>query len=137
MSALISKIIIFFTVLISLVMPGDVNGAEVKINNEVKTTDSVIEYTYTNETGYVIKDDCWVEKLEVKVLDSWIEVPVNDTVKDVSFYVNPGAEYSKSYDAGMLAPGTYRLTVGYNVITEFSGASQKGFSSAEFSVALY
>lgn len=137
MSAFISKILIFITVLLSFIMPGDVNGATVKVNNEVKSIDSVIEYTYTNETGYVIADECWVEKLEFKVADRWVEVPVNDTVNDVAFYVNPGDSYSKSYDAGILAPGTYKLTIGYNVVTEFSGATEKGLSSVEFRVSLY
>lgn len=137
MSAFISKILIIITVLLSFIMPGDVNGATVKVNNEVKSTDSVIEYTYTNETGYVISGDCWVEKLEVKVVDRWVEVPVEDAIRDVAFYVNPGDSYSKSFDAGLLAPGTYKLTIGYNVVTGFSGTTEKGLSSVEFSVSLY
>lgn len=137
MSAFISQVLIFLTVLFSLIMPGDVNAAVVTLDKEVKTTDSVIEYTYTNKTGYVIKDDCWVEKLEVKVGNSWVEVPTKDEVKDVAFYVNPGDTYSKSYNAGLLAPGTYKLTIGYNVVTEFGGGTQKGLSSVEFKVELY
>lgn len=137
MSAFISQILIIVTVLLSFIMPGNVNGATLKIDKEVKTTDSVIEYTYTNDTGYVIANDCWVEKLELKVGERWVEVPVDDTVREVSFFVNPSDTYTKSYDAGALVPGTYKLTVGYNVVTKISGATEKGLSSVEFSVSLY
>ncbi len=137
MSAFISQILIFITVLLSFIMPGNVNGAVVTVDNEVKTTDSVIEYTYTNKTGYVIADDCWVEKLELKIGDRWAVVPVNDTVKDVAFFVNPSDTYSKKYDAGALVPGTYKLTIGYNVVTSFGGGTEVGLSSVEFNVSLY
>ena len=60
MSSFISKIIVFVTVLLSMIMPGDVNKAPVTIDKPVTTAESVIEYTYTNKTGYVISNDCWV-----------------------------------------------------------------------------
>ncbi len=136
MSVIISKLLIIITVLFSFIMPGDVNGAVVTVDNEVEALDAVIEYTYTNETGYVIANDCWVEKLEYKLGDNWIEVNVNDTVKETAFYVNPGAAYSGSYAAGTLVPGaTYRLTIGYNVITAFDGSTEVGLASVEFEVA--
>ncbi len=137
MTAIISKLIIFVTVLLSLIFPADVNGAVVTVDNEVKSTDSVINFTYTNETGLVIANDSWVEKLEMKVGDSWIEINVEDEAKPEAFYVNPGDAYSDSYDAGLLLPGTYKLTVGYNVATDFGGATEVGTSSVEFEVALY
>ncbi len=136
MSAFISQILIFITVLFSFIMPGNVNGAVVTVDKEVKTTDSVIEYTITNETGLVIANDSWVEKLEIKVGDSWVEVPVKDEVKEDAFYVNPDKATSDKYDAGILAPGTYRLTVGYNVVTDFDGSCEIGLSSVEFEVGL-
>lgn len=137
MSAFISQILIFITVLISFLIPGNVNGAVVTVDNEVKTTDSVIEYTVTNETGFVIADDSWVETLEIKVGNTWIAVPEIDEVKeDTFFYVNPGKTTSDSYNAGLLAPGTYRLTVGYNVVTAFDGTCETGYSSVEFDVGL-
>ncbi|MGN0444281.1 MAG: hypothetical protein ACI4F5_06690 [Acutalibacteraceae bacterium] len=134
----ISKILVFFTVLFSMIMPGDVNKAPLTINKEVKTTDSVIEYTYTNETGYVISNDCWVEKLEVKNLigDGWTSIPVSDYLLETAFEVYPGKTYTKTYDAGALLPGTYRITIGYNVITGFDGSTTTGYSSAEFDVTL-
>lgn len=133
----ISKILVFLTVLFSFIMPGDVNNAPVTVDNEVKTTNSVIQYTYTNETGFVISGDCWVANLEVKNIanDNWIEIPVEDTVKETAFEVYPGKTYSKSYDAGALLPGTYRVTIGYNVITKIDGTTTTGYSSAEFDVA--
>lgn len=136
MSAFISQILIFITVLFSFIMPGNVNGAVVTVDKEVKTTDSVIEYTITNETGLVIANDSWVENLEIKVGDSWVKVPVNDEVKADAFYVNPTKATADKYDAGILAPGTYRLTVGYNVVTDFDGSTEIGLSSVEFEVGL-
>ncbi|MGN1418535.1 MAG: hypothetical protein ACI4W6_04335 [Acutalibacteraceae bacterium] len=136
MASFISKILVFITVLFSMIVPGDVNNAPVTIDKPVTTTDSVIEYTYTNKTGYVIANDCWVEKLEVKAGDTWINVPVNDTVREVAFEVYPNKTYSKSYDAGALLPGTYKLTIAYNVITAFDGTKTVGNSSVEFSVTL-
>ncbi len=136
MSVIISKILIILTVLVSFIIPGDVNGATLTVNNEVKSTDAVIEYTYENNTGYVIADECWVEKLEYKLGDNWVEVSVEDEVEDVAFYVNPGATHSGSYDAGLLVPGaTYRLTVGYNVVTSFDGTTEVGLATTEFEVA--
>ena len=136
MSVLISKLLIIITVLISFILPGDVNGAAITVDNEVKATDAVIEYTLTNETGYVIANDSWVEKLEYKLGDNWIEVNVEDAVIETAFYVNPGATYSDSYDAGVLVPGaTYKLTVGYNVATAFDGATEIGLATVEFEVA--
>lgn len=136
MSAFISKILIFLTVLFSFIMPGNVNGAVVTVDKEVKTTDAVIEYTITNETKLVIADDTWVETLEMKVGDNWVAVPENDEATEDKFYVHPGDATSDSYDAGILAPGTYRLTVGYNVATEFDGTCEVGYASVEFDVAL-
>lgn len=136
MSAFISQILIFITVLISFLIPGNVNGAVVTVDNEVKTTDSVIEYTITNKTGLVIADDSWVETLEIKVGDTWVSVPVKDDVKEIAFFVNPEKTTSDSYNAGILAPGTYRLTVGYNVVTAFDGTCEVGYSSVEFNVGL-
>ncbi len=130
----ISKIIVFITVLFSMIVPGDVNKAPVTIDQPVTTANSVIKYTYTNKTGYVISGDCWAEKLEVKVGDTWAEVPVSDEVIETSFEVYPGKTYSKSYDAVMLLPGTYKLTIGYNVITDFDGNKTVGYSSVEFNV---
>lgn len=136
MSVIISKILIILTVLVSFIIPGDVNGATLTVDNEVKSTDAVIEYTYENNTGYVIANECWVEKLEYKIGDNWVEVKVEDEVEDIAFYVNPGATHSSSYDAGLLMPGaTYRLTVGYNVVTEFNGATEVGLATTEFEVA--
>ena len=136
MSAIISKILIFVTVLFSFIMPGKVNGAVVEVTNDVKTTDSVIEYTITNETGLVIANDSWVEKLEMKVGDTWVAVPVVDDIKEVAFYVNPNGTTADSYNAGLLAPGTYRLTIGYNVITAFDETTEVGYAAAEFDVGL-
>lgn len=136
MSAFISQILIFITVLISFLIPGNVNGAVVTVDKEVKTTDSVIEYTVTNETGLVVADDTWVETLEIKVGDAWVAVPEVDEATEDKFYVNPGDATSDSYNAGILAPGTYRLTVGYNVVTAFDGTCEVGYSSVEFNVGL-
>lgn len=136
MASFISKIMVFITVLISMIVPGNVNNAPVTVDKPVTTAESVIEYTYTNKTGYVISNDCWVEKLEVKAGDNWINVPVNDTVQETAFEVYPGKTYSKSYDAGALLPGTYRLTIAYNVITAFDGSTTVGNSSVEFDVTL-
>lgn len=136
MSAFISKFLIFITVLLSFIMPGNVNGAVVSVDNEVKTTDAVIEYTITNETKYVMADDTWVETLEMKVGDTWVAVPETDEATEDKFYVNPDDSTSDSYNAGVLAPGTYRLTVGYNVATSFDGTCEVGYSSVEFTVEL-
>lgn len=136
MSAFISKILIFLTVLFSFIMPGNVNGATVTVDKEVKTTDSVIEYTITNETRLVIADDTWVETLEMKVGDTWVAVPENDKATEDKFYVNPGEAVSDSYNAGVLAPGTYRITIGYNVVTEMDGTCTIGYSNVEFKVGL-
>ena len=136
MSAIISKILIFVTVLISLIMPGKVNGAVVAVENEVKTTDALIEYSVTNETGLVMTDDTWVETLEIKVGDTWIAIPEIDEASEEEeiFYVNPGNTVYDSYNAGLLAPGTYRITIGYNVITAFDETTTVGYASAEFEV---
>ena len=136
MASFISKILVFITVLFSMIVPGDVNNAPVTVDNKVTTANSVIEYTYTNKTGYVISNDCWVEKLEVKAGDNWLNVPVEDTVEETAFEVYPGKTYSGSYDAGVLMPGTYRLTIAYNVITAFDGTKTVGHSSVEFTVEL-
>lgn len=136
MATLFSKILIFITVLFSLIMPGNVNGAVAEVTNEVKTTDSVIEYTITNETGYVLFGNPWVEKLECKIFGEWIEFDVEDEIPEVAFYIHPGDAYSRSYDAKLLTPGTYRLTVGYNVITSFGGEHETGLSTVEFDVAI-
>ncbi len=136
MSVLISKVLIIITVLIAFIIPGDVNGAVATVDNEVKSTDAVIEFTLTNETGYVIANDSWVEKLELKVGDNWAERAVDDAVLETAFYVNPGATYSDSFDAGVLVPGgTYRLTIGYNVATAFDGTTEIGYTTVEFEVA--
>ena len=135
MASIISKILVFITVLFSMIVPGDVNNAPVTVDNKVTTANSVIEYTCTNKTGYVISNDCCVEKLEVKAGDNWLNVPVEDTVEETAFEVYPGKTYSGSYDAGVLMPGTYRLTIAYNVITAFDGTTTVGHSSAEFLVA--
>ncbi len=132
----ISKIIVFITVLFSMIMPGDVNKAPVTVDEPVTSTYSVIKYTYTNETGYMTTGDSRVEKLEVKAGDSWVEVPVADEATDAAIEVYPGKTCSDSYDAGVLLPGTYKLTVGYNVVTAFDGSTTVGYSSVEFEVAL-
>lgn len=136
MSSFISKILVFITVLFAMIAPGDVNKAPVTVDNKVTTANSVIEYTYTNKTGYVISNDCWVEKLEVKAGDKWLNVPVEDTVEETAFEVYPGKTYSGSYDAGVLMPGTYRLTIAYHVVTAFDGSTTVGNSSVEFNVEL-
>lgn len=136
MSVLISKVLIIITVLVSFIIPGDVNGAVLTVDNEVKSTEAVIEYTYENKTGYVIANECWVEKLEYKLGENWVNVPVEDEIEETAFYVNPGATHSSSFDAGLLMPGaTYRITIGYNVITAFDGATEEGFATTEFEVA--
>lgn len=134
MYALIAKLLVFVTVFLSFIMPGDVNGAVVTVDNDVKTTDAVIDYTITNETGYVMANDSWVESLEIKVKDTWVAVPVKDDATTAVFYVHPGDATYDSYNAFWLAPGTYRLTVGYNVITEFDESTEVGYSSVEFDV---
>ena len=136
MSALISQILIFVTVLFSFIMPGNIDGAVVTVDNDVKTTKPVIEYTITNKTGYVMANDSWIESLEIKVGDKWYAVPEIDDATAAQFYVNPDATMTDSYNAGFfLAPGTYRLTVGYNVVTDFDGTCTIGYSSTEFNVA--
>lgn len=136
MATLFSKILIFITVLISLFSPGNVNGAVAEVTNEVKTTDAVIEYTITNETGYVLYGNPWAEKLEYKILGEWVEIDVEDEKIDEEIYVHPDENAAGNYDATILAPGTYRLTVGYNVITSFSGEYETGLSVVEFEVSL-
>ena len=138
MSALISQILIFVTVLFSFIMPGNIDGAVVTVDNDVKTTKPVIEYTITNETGYVMADDSWIETLEIKVGDNWVAVPeIDEPAEDEeTLYVNPDDTVYDSYNAGILAPGTYRLAIGYNVVTAFDGTCTIGYSSVEFSVGL-
>ncbi len=114
-------------------MPTEVNGAVLTVDNQVSSTNSVIEYTYVNETGFVIFGDCHVEKLEMKVFDEWQEIPTHDSTNELTFYVNPGDSYSKKFDAGFLLPGTYKLTVSYNVCNGFNTQTE-GFASVEFTV---
>ena len=131
MSALITKIIIIITVILSMIFPAEVNGAAV---NDVAVEDGVISYTVVNETGLVIEGDTWVEKLEVKVLGEWLDCKAEDEAAEGELYINPGADYADSYDATLLLPGTYRLTVGYNVVTDFDGSTEVGYTVVEFEV---
>lgn len=140
MASFISKIMVFITVLISMIVPGNVNNAPVTVDNQVTVAEHVIKYTYTNKTGYVISNDCRVEKLEVKAGDNWADITdlaKEDAIQETAFEVYPGKTYSKSYDPGLiLIPGsTYRITVAYNVVTAFDGTTTVGHSSAEFLVA--
>ena len=131
MTALITKIIIIITVLLSMIFPAEVNGATV---TDVTAEDAVIEYTVTNETGLVISGDTWVEKLEVDVLGNWVDCSAEDEIKEVAFFINPGDTYTDSYDATLLLPGTYQLTIGYNVVTGFDGSTEVGYTVVEFEV---
>ena len=133
MALIITKILIFVTVLLSLIFPADINGATVA---NVAETDGVISYTVKNETGLVIAGDTWVEKLEVKVpiVDKWTDCYAEDVAAEDEMYINPSATYEDSYDATYLLPGTYRLTVGYNVVTDFDGTTEAGFTTVEFIV---
>ena len=133
MSVLITKIIIIITVILSMIFPANPNGAVVA---DVAEKDGVISYTVVNETGLVIEGDTWVEKLEVKVLiiDKWTDCNAEDAAAEGELYINPGAEYADSYDASFLLPGTYRLTVGYNVVTGMNGSTEVGYTTVEFEV---
>lgn len=133
MAVIITKILIFVTVLISMIIPAEVDGATVA---NVAEEDGVISYTVKNETGLVIAGDTWVEKLEVKVpiIDEWTECPTDDAAAEGELYINPAATYEDSYDAAFLLPGTYQLTVGYNVVTDFDGSTEVGYSVVEFIV---
>lgn len=133
MAVIITKILIFVTVLISMIIPAEVDGATVA---NVAEEDGVISYTVKNETGLVIAGDTWVEKLEVKVpiIDEWTECPTDDAAAEGELYINPAATYEDSYDASFLLPGTYQLTVGYNVVTDFDGSTEVGYSVVEFIV---
>lgn len=133
MTLIITKILIFVTVLISMIIPAEVDGATVA---NVAEEDGVISYTVKNETGLVIAGDTWVEKLEVKVpiIDEWTECPTDDAAAEGELYINPAATYEDSYDAAFLLPGTYQLTVGYNVVTDFDGSTEVGYSTVEFIV---
>ena len=127
----ITKLLVIFTVLISMVFPADVNGAVV---SDVNVNNGVINYTVTNETGLVIEGDTWVESLEVKVLSGWVNCNASDEAVNVGIYLNPGDAYVDNYNAIVLLPGTYKLTVGYNVVTEFDGETKVGYSTVEFVV---
>ena len=127
----ITKFLVIFTVLISMVFPADVNGAVV---SDVNVNNGVINYTVTNETGLVIEGDTWVESLEVKVLSGWVNCNASDEAVNVGIYLNPGDAYVDNYNAIVLLPGTYKLTVGYNVVTEFDGETKVGYSTVEFVV---
>lgn len=133
MAVIITKILIFVTVLISMIIPAEVDGATVA---NVAEEDGVISYTVKNETGLVIAGDTWVEKLEIKVpiIDEWTECPTDDAAAEGELYINPAATYEDSYDASFLLPGTYQLTVGYNVVTDFDGSTEVGYSVVEFIV---
>lgn len=132
MSALITKIIIIITVILSMIFPAEVNGAAV---NDVAVEDGVISYTVVNETGLVIEGDTWVEKLEVEIpIIGWQDCNAEDAAAEGELYINPGAEYADSYDASFLLPGTYRLTVGYNVVTGIGGSTEVGYTTVEFEV---
>lgn len=133
MSLIITKILILVTVLLSMIFPAEVNGATVA---NVVEEDGVISYTVKNETGLVIAGDTWVEKLEVKVpiIDKWTDCSADDAAAEGELYINPSATYEDSYDATYLLPGTYQLTVGYNVVTGFDGSTEIGYSTVEFIV---
>lgn len=133
MTLIITKILILITVLLSFIFPAEVNGATVA---NVTEEDGVISYTVKNETGLVIEGDTWVEKLEVKVpiIDKWTDCYAEDTAAEGESYINPSATYADSYDATYLLPGTYRITVGYNVVTGFDGTTEAGFTTVEFIV---
>lgn len=133
MAIIISKLLILVTVLFSLFMPAEINGAVVA---DVAETDGVISYNVTNDTGLVIVGDTWVEKLEVKIpiIDEWADCKSEDAAAEGELYVNPGAVYADSYDATYLMPGTYQLTVGYNVATNFDGSTEIGYTTVEFVV---
>ncbi len=133
MAALITKLLIFVTVLLSMIFPAEVNGATVA---NVVEEDGVISYTVKNETGLVIAGDTWVEKLEVKVpvINEWTDCYASDEAAEGETYINPAASYEDSYDATYLLPGTYRITVGYNVVTDFDGSTEEGFTTVEFIV---
>ena len=133
MTVFISKILIILTVILSFIFPASVDGAVVA---DVAQEEGVISYNVTNETGLVIGGDTWVEKLEVKVpiIDEWTDCKAEDTAAEGELYVNPGAVYADSYDATLLLPGTYKLTVGYNVATGFDGSTEIGYSTVEFTV---
>ena len=133
MTLIITKILIFVTVLLSLIFPAEINGATVA---NVAEEDGVISYTLKNETGLVIAGDTWVEKLEVKVpiVDKWTDCYASDEAAEGEIYINPASTYEDSYDATYLLPGTYRLTVGYNIVTDFDGTTEAGFTTVEFIV---
>lgn len=131
MTAIITKLLIIITVIISMIFPADVNGGVVA---DVTAEDAVIEFTLTNETGLVIAGDSWVEKLEVEFLGEWLDCGVEDAAAEGEIYVNPGDTYADSYDATLLLPGTYQLTVAYNVVTGIDGSTEIGYTVVEFEV---
>ncbi len=133
MTLIITKILIFVTVLLSMIIPAEVDGATVA---NVAEEDGVISYTVKNETGLVIAGDTWVEKLEVKVpiIDEWTDCYAEDEATEGEIYINPADTYEDSYDATFLLPGTYQLTIGYNVVTDFDGSTEVGYSTVEFIV---
>ena len=129
--SIITKFLVIVTVLISMVFPADVNGCVV---DDVAVKEGVINYTITNETGLVIEGDTWVESLEMKVLNNWVNCNASDEALGGGGYLNPGDAYSDSYNALVLIPGTYKLTIGYNVVTEFDGSTKVGYATVEFVV---
>lgn len=135
MSTIITRIMILITVILSIFSPGNVDKAAITIDKPVTTENSIIEYTYTNNTGYVIDGYCKVEKLELKVLDTWVEVPVYDEAPEADLAMYPGQSASRTYNAVALIPGTYRLTICYEAVVGINGETNTGHSSVEFTVS--
>lgn len=130
---LYDKLILIITLIISLFIPCNTGNAPITVNEPVTVESSVVSFTYTNETGRYISDECWLEKLEKKVGDDWIEVEAEDDRRDVAFYVAPGDTFNDSIALIDATEGEYRMTIGYKVKVSYN-RTETGYSSVIFEV---
>lgn len=117
MTNLISKILTFVVLLVTLVLPANPNNAPVTVK-EVTTQSEYISYTYTNRTNKTIDSSSWVSAFEKNVDGEWIPVKFCQAIPEVAYSVFPGKTDSASFDVEEnLTIGQYKLTVSYNYKT--------------------
>lgn len=139
MASFLQSLVVFLTVLISMIFPATPDGgATVTVNVPEETVNADLGYTYKNETGLVIVGDTKCEELEMKVLGEWVPVvfaePEITEEQDAAIVVMPGANFTDYVDVPVLLPGEYRLTIVYNVCTDFGGGTTEARTSVEFTV---
>ncbi len=141
----ISKIIVFFYILVSFFTVAQPENVEITVN-DVTTESTSVGFTYQNKTGKIMSELDSM-RLHKNINGQWEEIDLEYAIPEVAYrtYQNQKVKDSlplTSYDWEncdgalhhvKLTEGEYRLTIGYRIY-EFSKGWTKAEASQTFTV---